>query len=126
MALAKEIGYIKDDENPKLAELRQIVSKHPAFEIGTKLEQLASKYGVDIIWCPKYHCELNPIEGVWCYMKYYVRKHNDQNFDKLFNLIETSMNEYDESGIHVKLWNRFWEAIEMYNNGNEEDLKLSL
>ena len=32
----------------------------------TKLEVLASKYNMKIIYCPKYHCELNAIEGLWC------------------------------------------------------------
>ena len=43
----------------KLDRLREIVSQHPAFEVTSKLEQLALEYDALIIWCPKYHCELN-------------------------------------------------------------------
>lgn len=96
-------------------QLRELVSKHASFEINTKLELLAKNYNARIIWCPKYHCELNPIEGFWCYLKSYVRRNNDQNFQKLFGLISDSIDEYRESGLNVKLWNRFWEAIEMYH-----------
>ena len=54
---------------------------HPAFEEkNTNLEKLASKYNVNIVWCPKYHCELNPIEGVWCDTKRYVRSNNEQDY----------------------------------------------
>ena len=79
MRLAREIGYIGEEDNPKLADLRDMFSKHPAFEIKTKLDNLADKYDVSIIWCPKFHCELNPIEGFWYYLKHYVSKHNNQN-----------------------------------------------
>ena len=50
----------------KLEDLGNLLLTHPAFtnEKNTRLEQLASKYNIKIIWLPKYHCELNPIEGV--------------------------------------------------------------
>jgi hypothetical protein len=59
-----------------LDRLREIVSQHPAFEVTSKLEQLAIEYAALIIWCPKYHCEFNPIEGFWCYLKFYVWRKN--------------------------------------------------
>jgi hypothetical protein len=65
----------------------------------------------------KFHCELNPIEGVWCYLKYYVRKHDDQDFYKFFGLIDKSIEVYQEKNLNIKLWNRFWRALEMYSNG---------
>ena len=52
-----------DKGDYSLAELRSLLSGHPAFNETTKLEKLAGKHGVKIIWCPKFHCELNPIEG---------------------------------------------------------------
>jgi len=50
-------------------------------ERDTYLERLARQYDVKIIWCPKYHCELNPIEGVWCDTKRFVRSNHEQDFD---------------------------------------------
>ena len=81
----------------------------------TKLQKLANEYGVKIIFCPKYHCELNPIEGLWCASKHYVRKYNDQSFDNLNNLIIQSFEEYNKSNLNIKLWARFWKALDMYN-----------
>ena len=48
----------------KLAEIRNILSSHSAFQNVSKLEILARKYQVKIIFFPKFHCELNAIEGL--------------------------------------------------------------
>ena len=117
LAIAKELGLIDDEQNPKLAELRDIVSRHPAFDSKTKLDRLAAQYDVKIIWCPKFHCELNPIEGLWCYSKQHVRSENEQDFSKLLDIIKQSFQKYQESTVNAKLWNRFWEALSMYETG---------
>ena len=45
-----------------------------------KLKKLRpSKYG-NIIWCPKFHCELNPIEGMWCNSKRHLKEQNNKDF----------------------------------------------
>lgn len=102
----------------KLIELREKASLHPAFSSVTKLEKLAKKHGVKIIWCPKYHCELNPIEGLWCYSKRFVRENNDRSFNKLFDLIQESFCRYKTSNLNIKLWHRFWTCIQMYDDGD--------
>lgn len=117
LVVAKELNLIPQEalsKDIKLERLRDIVSQHPAFEVNTKLEQLAIRFDAFIIWCPKYHCELNPIEGFWCYLKGYVRRNNDQNFQHLFQLINVSIEKYIESNLNLKLWKRFWKCIEMY------------
>ena len=92
--------------------------KHPAFsENNTRLESLAQRYKINIIWCPKFHCELNPIEGVWCALKRYVRKHNEQDYSKLLTLILEAIADYENKKLNIKLWKRFWSCIEMYKNG---------
>ena len=48
-----------------LLELRSLCSKHPAFVDSTHLEIIAKKYNINIHFIPKFHCELNPIEGRW-------------------------------------------------------------
>lgn len=120
LEIAKELNLISQNtmsRDIKLEELRKIVSEHKAFENWTKLEKLAEDYDVKIVWCPKFHCELNPIEGLWCDSKRFVRKYNDQSFDKLNILIIESFEKFKRSGINVKLWNRFWECVKMYNEG---------
>ena len=96
----------------KLDEIRDILSTHRAFQNATKLEMLAVKYNVKIIYGPKYHCELNAIEGLWCHQKAFVRSRTDQSFDKMIKLISESrinfverkiaLNYFDVSGARLK------------------------
>ncbi|CAF1250957.1 unnamed protein product, partial [Didymodactylos carnosus] len=46
----------------KLDELKALLLRHPTFKNVTKLEKLASEFGVKALYGPKYHCELKPIE----------------------------------------------------------------
>jgi hypothetical protein len=69
------------------------------------------------IYCPKYHCELNTIEGLWCYLKQYVRKRYVQNYLELHNLILEAMLSYQASDLNFKLWKRFWKALNAYKIG---------
>ena len=121
LAIAKESGIILDcveSRKIKLPELREQMLTHPAFsDKNTRLEKLAQCFQINIVWCPKFHCELNPIEGVWCALKRYVRKHNEQDFSKLFDLILEAIDDYENKKLNIKLWKRFWKCIELYKNG---------
>lgn len=77
LKILKEIKLVQNDAREqqfKLQEMRELLSNHVAFEPISKLESLAREYGITIVFCPKYHCELNPIEGLWCEQKRVVRK----------------------------------------------------
>ena len=76
---------------------------------------LAEKYGVTLLFWPKFHCELNPIESVWCYIKQYVRKRTDQTYNKMIRLIEEAKQQFKSINLNAKLWRRFWQAINMYD-----------
>ncbi|CAF1144751.1 unnamed protein product [Brachionus calyciflorus] len=92
--------------------------ENPAFINGnTHLQRLASEHGFNFLFCPKYHCELNPIEGAWCFLKGFVRKKDDLDFDKFLELILEAINEFKNIDLNIKLWNRFWRALEMYQSG---------
>ena len=67
------------------------------------------------MFVPKYHCELNPIEGFWCYIKQYVRKRTDQKYETMKMLIYEGIEEYKKSELNKKLWNRYWKTIALYN-----------
>jgi len=95
----------------KLPEIRERVCLHTEFSNITKLENISKDYEAKIIWIPKFHCELNPIEGLWCYSKRYVRENNDQNYANLFKLIEESFIRFKLTNMNIKLWNRFWTCV---------------
>jgi transposase len=65
--IAKELTIIPKKSKSsewKLDALKELLKGHPAFKEETKLEELARKYSIKIIYLPKFHCELSPIEGV--------------------------------------------------------------
>ena len=100
-----------------LVSLREMLAKHQAFKDNNcHLERLALKYNVKIIWCPKFHCELNPIEGVWCDYKRFIRANSEQKFEQLKQLLIEAQRRYQQKGLSIKLWYRFWRAIDMYEN----------
>jgi len=112
--IAKELKLIEPcaetrDKRYSLPNLRQILSHHAAFSSISKLENLARKYNVKIIFVPKFHCELSPVEGFWCFSKDHVRKYNDQNYETMKHLINEAIAIYKDEKhcLNSKLWNRF-------------------
>ena len=75
---------------------------------------LASKYNVKIIYGPKYHCELNAIEGLWCNQKAFIRSCRGQTFGKMIKLIADSRVHFLERNIALKLFRR---SIAAYSQG---------
>jgi len=73
---------------------------------------------VKIKYYPKFHCELNPIEGLWCNQKSYIRKRTDQTFLRLINLLEESRNHFEIIELNKKLIRRFWRCLSGYRNGD--------
>ncbi|CAF1384088.1 unnamed protein product [Adineta ricciae] len=125
LVLAKDLGV---DVHPsiKLVDLRALLAQHPAFQNVSKLEILGRKYDIKVIFCPKYHCELNAIEGLWCHMKQYVRRKSDQTFPTMLQLIPESRENFKERKIHMKLFRRFWHSLDAYSQGKSYAEVLSL
>ena len=121
LVIGRELKIIEEKEILKLEALRNKVGSHPAFQNKSKLQVLGNKYGVEIIFSPKYHCELNPIEGLWCFQKVYIRKNTDGSFENLIELLETSKRLFDNQNINLKLWNRFFNTINDYSNNASYD-----
>ena len=89
LKLANEL-QVPMDPTIRLSELCTILTKHPAFQNVSKLEKLAQTYNIKVIFVLKFHCQLNAIEGLWSYMKQYVRKMTDQSFPTMMRLIPVS------------------------------------
>ncbi len=78
------------------------------------------------MFAPKFHCELNPIEGLWCHQKDFVRKHSDQSFNTLLRLIPQSKENFLEKKIYLKLFRRFSNAMSAYEQGQSYAQVLNL
>ena len=125
LMLAKDLG-VSVDPSVKLAELRTILTSHAAFPKVSRLENLARKYNIKVIFAPKFHCELNAIEGLWCYMKQHVRKNSDQTYSTMMRLIPKSREMFAETGIQMKLFRRFWQCLDAYKKGKTYSEVLTL
>jgi hypothetical protein len=79
---------------------------------------VASNYGVAISFTPKFHCELNPIEGLWAHQKQYIRRRTDQTFPTMLKLINKSRTNFVEKNVSVKLIRRFWRTLVAYKRGD--------
>ena len=125
LELAKELN-VSIHPSVKLNELRTLLAQHPVFKNLSKLEILGRKYNIKVIFCPKFHSELNTIEGLWCHMKQYVRKKSDHTFLTILRLISESHKNFKERKIHLKLFRRFWRSLDAYNQGKTYAEILSL
>ncbi|CAC5371480.1 unnamed protein product [Mytilus coruscus] len=73
-----------------------------------KIHELASANGHEILRTPPYHCELNPIEMVWSYLKGYVARHNSSCKKKdIIKLFEEA-----KSHIDAERWAKFETHVE--------------
>ncbi|CAF1133361.1 unnamed protein product [Brachionus calyciflorus] len=128
--LCKELEIIPKNSKKssfKLEQLRKLASGHISFKSKSKLEVLVDgfnkKYKMDIRlhFLPKYHCELNPIEQYWAYLKNRFRKFNEQSTNErlIIKLILDSREEYKIINMNSKIVGRFWRVVESYNVGED-------
>jgi hypothetical protein len=87
---------------------------------------VANDYGVAVTFSPKFHCELNPIEGLWAHQKQFVRRQTDQTFPTMLKLIQKSRTNFIEKNVSLKLIRRFWRTLAAYERGDsyEDVLKM--
>ena len=78
-----------------------------------------NKMDIKLVHVPKFHCELNPIEMYWAYLKYYFKKHNDQSTseDKVTKRILEAREQYASSDVNSRLFSRFWRITNAYFAG---------
>jgi hypothetical protein len=113
---AIKLGYNDLDSKIGLLAIQNILIQHPAFSPIKKLTKLAEKYCVKVIFCPKFHCELNPIEGLWCNQKCLIRRRTDQTFIRLISLLNESRSHFIDIKLVYKLLRRFWNCLYGYQN----------
>ncbi len=69
---------------------------------------------------------MSTIEGVWCYLKTYVRKYSEQSFTKMVHLVVEARKHFEEQQIDRKLTRRFWKTIYAYDSGKDYKEVLTL
>ena len=73
-----------DTTGMKAKDMRELLKTFPDFN-GQKtiLEDYIEQRGHICIFYPKFHCELSPIERVWCQSKKYTRAYTDGTITRL-------------------------------------------
>ena len=69
---------------------------------------------------------MSSIEGTWCHMKQFVRKHSEQNFQRMLSLVAEARKNFEEKNVNIKLQRRFWQCLHGYAVGKEYKEILSL
>lgn len=88
-----------DTVGMKAKDMRDLLKTFPDFKNQTtKLEDYIKSRGHVCVYYPKFHCELNPIERVWCQSKKYTRAYADGTITKLRKIVPEGLNSvtYDQ------------------------------
>ena len=77
----------------KAADMRERLKTYEDFQNPkTLLEDLVESRGHLCVFYPKYHCELSPIELVWCQAKKYTRAYANGSIVRLRKLVPDGLN----------------------------------
>ena len=82
---------------------------------GQLTEELESR-GQVVLFLPKFHCELNPIEPYWCQAKWYCRENCEYTFDSLRTTVPEALASVRNSSI-LGFWNKVYRVIDASRAG---------
>ena len=83
----------------------------------TRVEELILSKSHRVMFIPKFHCEVNPIERVWCRAKQYTRSHCDYSFINLEKIIDEALDSVSTELIR-KYFRKIREYHRAYRQGN--------
>ena len=107
-----------DTERMKAADMRLVLGNHDDFKYEkTALEYLIRERGQRMLFVPKFHCELNPIERVWGEAKRYTRSHCDYSFAGLERTIVPALESVRLDTIR-KYFRKCREYMQAYRQGS--------
>ena len=100
----------------KKEDLIKIVEEMRDFKFQkTKVEETILNQGHRVMFIPKFHCELNPIERVWCHAKHYTRTHCDYSFPNLEKIIDTALDS-----VSIELIRKYFRKVREYQRAYRE------
>ena len=103
----------KDDMIKTLSEMRDFKFQK------SRVEEVILKRGHRVMFIPKFHCEINPIERVWCHAKQYTRAHCDYSFQGLEQIMHTALDSVD-----LKMIRKFFQKVREYIEPIEREFRL--
>ena len=115
-AILEERGV--DTSKMKAPDMRLVLGGMQDFKYErTKLEKYRKKKDHRVIFIPKFHCELNPIERVWGEAKRYTRSHCDYIFATLDKTVGPALDSVGIDKIQ-KYFRKVREYMQAYRDGH--------
>ena len=71
------------------------------------------------MFIPKFHCEINPIERVWCSAKQYTRAHCDYTFQGLERTIEKALDS-----VNVEMIRKYFRKVREYHRAYRNNIEI--
>ena len=97
-AVLEERGLVHKAEKINADGLAELLSSQPDFlEERPEVEIDAQNRGHFVLWNPKFHAELNPIEMKWAHMKSYTRKHTKESMAATKRGVAEALKQYKHS-----------------------------
>ena len=117
----EERGLVQPGQKLNAEVLKDIMDKQPDFqEEMPEVELNVVDAGHMVLWNPKFHAELNPIEMQWGYMKAYTRKRTRDSMAGVKKNVVAALQKVDQSmiGKWAQHARRYMRA---YKNGANTD-----
>lgn len=100
-------------------DMRIVLSNHDDFRTDkTKVEHHLENRGHIVMFIPKFHCELNPIERVWGQAKVYTRAHTNFTLARLRQIIGPALDS-----VSVDLIRKYFSRVGEYERAYLEGKK---
>ena len=101
------------------AELYELVKQNKN-NVPFACVEVAKKYGHNLLYTPPYHCELQPIEGIWAVVKDQVaRTAPHPDLLSIRNKLLYAFKEKVSSKTILGLWRRALDVAKEYQNMND-------
>uniref|UniRef100_U9UV59 Tc1-like transposase DDE domain-containing protein n=1 Tax=Rhizophagus irregularis (strain DAOM 181602 / DAOM 197198 / MUCL 43194) TaxID=747089 RepID=U9UV59_RHIID len=114
---AHEISFSSDLKRPELLELVRINKEKVPFSC----IKIAEQYEHEVSFTPPYHCELQPIEGVWAVVKGEVaRSGSHPNLLSIRNTLLDAFKKKVTSQVIIGLWRRVLKNAKKYLESDED------
>ena len=111
-------------ETLNVDNMRTILSNHDDFREGKSLvEHFLANRGHTVMFIPKLHCELNPIERVWGQAKVYTRTYTNFTIQRLRRIINPALDSVSPDLIR-KFFQKAMEYERAYIEGKEAGREL--
>ena len=103
----------KDDMIKTLSEMRDFKFQK------SRVKEVILKRGHRVMFIPKFYCEINPIERVWCHAKQYTRAHCDYSFQGLEQIMHTALDSVD-----LEMIRKFFRKVREYHRAYREGIQI--